>query len=231
MASERVIGVYMIEHSATGRRYVGKSVNVRRRLAAHFEGRVRRGFLAAAIRKHGRAAFTTTILERCTTEDEATAREVHWIREMGSRAPDGFNLTDGGEGVTGHRWTEEARAAKSLATMGKVHSDETRAKMSAAHRARNATPEGAAKIAARTAKRSGYRHSEETRARIGNSNRGQRRDAATCAKIRAAKQITSDETRARMRAATLAMSDETRAKMRAARLAYVAKQREAAANG
>jgi group I intron endonuclease len=223
----KVIGVYMIEHTATGRRYVGKSVDVRRRIANHLSGSdTGCTYLRAAIRKHGREAFTASLLERCATEREATAREQHWIAKLNTRSH-GFNLTDGGDGVTGHRWSDEAKARKSKLHVGRVHSEETRAKMSASRKAFFATPEGRAVLEESAAKRRGRKQSTETRARIGAANRGLRRSPEACANIRAGKQNVSDETREKIRQKSLAMSDETRERMRAARYAFLARQAEA----
>lgn len=133
------IGVYMIEHTATGRKYVGKSVNVEVRLRAHFAPRegLRKGrHLYRAIAKYGRDAFTCSLLEECRDDATAIERERFWIRELNSRSPGGFNLTEGGEGPTGLRHSDATRAKLSAASLGNRHSlgrpvsDETRAKRS-----------------------------------------------------------------------------------------------------
>lgn len=236
---EVVIGVYMIEHTASGRRYVGKSVNVYRRLAAHLRSRPKeRTFLSSAIEKHGRDAFSTTLLERCATEEEATAREQYWIRELGTRAPHGFNLTVGGDGVSGLVWSEESRERRAAAERGKKHTADTRAKMAASRRAFYATPEGVAVAAARGLRGAGRKHSAETRHKMRLAQLGRKMSAEAVEKNRQAKLNTSEETRAKLRAATLAMSEETRAKMRAAglrrhaaRRAAIAQASSGAANG
>jgi len=66
-----------------------------------------------AIRKYGPESFTHEILERMTTEAGAKRAEQLWIRELGTRAPNGYNLTDGGEGCVGYRHSAQTRALMS----------------------------------------------------------------------------------------------------------------------
>jgi len=131
------IGVYLIEHVATGRRYVGKSVDVQKRLGRHFSSSTfshSSSLVHKAIAKYGRSAFRVVVLEDCSSEEEATAREILWIRELNTKAPSGFNLTDGGEGSSGHAPTPEARARMAASRVGRKHSEETKRKMSEALR-------------------------------------------------------------------------------------------------
>ena len=124
--------------------------------------------------------------------------EIYWIkfhRDLGCRL---VNLTEGGEGAPGHLPTEE-----------------TRARMRAAHRGRKHSPETIAKL--RLAKSN---QSVETRAKIGEANRRRAVSTETRAKISAAarQRTYSPETRAKLSAAGQgrAVSAEARAKIGAA---------------
>ncbi len=177
------IGVYMLEHVATGRRYIGKSIDVERRVKAHLSlnepNCVR---LHNAIAKHGAAAFTWNLLEECADDADAVEREVVWIRSLQTQSPNGFNLTAGGEGSSGMKrpginvgraLSAETRAKISAGNIGKTIGPETRARMSAAIRgrvpARNTRPV-----------------TPETRAKLSAAGRGRKHTAETLEKMRQA---------------------------------------------
>lgn len=121
--------VYAIIHRATCRVYVGKSSNPWKRLRAHAVAKGR-SYIDHAIRCDGVAAFDLVILEGHESEEDAFAREIVWIARLESRDPRvGYNLTAGGEGVRGHRHSEQTRAQMRTSHMGLKHSDEHRARI------------------------------------------------------------------------------------------------------
>lgn len=95
------------------------------------------------------------------TEAEAFRHETSWISRLGSKY-DGtgclVNLTAGGEGSSGYRWTAESRKRLSESCSGRKHSDETRALISSL-------------VLGRT-------HSDETKQKISESNRAVGRSEA-----------------------------------------------------
>lgn len=181
----------MIEHVATGRRYIGKSIDVEGRLRDHLKlsgPRKSGSHLRRAIAKYGRDSFKCTVLEECKDEATALLSEIFWIAFLDTKSPYGFNLTDGGEGVSGAVPSEETRAKISAGNRGKAVSAETRAKIGAASRARVCTDEARANM---SASRRGRTHTPETRAKMsaalmGNSRgSGHTISAATRAKMNA----------------------------------------------
>ena len=73
------------------------------------------------------------------TEDQALSLEMELIAEYG-RKDNGTgilrNLTDGGDGISGHSHSEETKQKMSISHTGKAHSEETKQKMSLAHKNR-----------------------------------------------------------------------------------------------
>ncbi len=213
----KLCGIYMIEHTATGRRYIGKSVDVDHRIAQHFcpgQSNVSASYIHAAIKKHGREAFTVRLLELCSGDATARVREVQLIKELNTRAPYGFNLTDGGDGTAGLRPSAETRARQSASRTGRKHSAETRAKMSAWQVGRVQSEETKAKVrAANTGNKYsvGRVASEETKAKIRAGNTGKTVSAETKAKISASLKgrLFSAETRAKISAAKRRHASET----------------------
>lgn len=150
-------------------RYVGQTINGMDRATAHWRRK--------NIREHKDLCHTwirkllsidlvpeVVILEECSAE-ELNMNEMFWISSIRAAGGRLLNMTDGGEGTHGFRWSEEKRKqigdkhrgkviseehrkAVSKAFKGKKLSAEHRAKIGAAHKGRNWGPEFAAKISA-----------------------------------------------------------------------------------
>jgi len=121
------------------------------------------------------------IWESNLTEAEAFALEktlIWWFGRKDNKTGILKNLTDGGEGPSGHIHTPETRAKMSKAQTGKTPSPETKAKISAAM----------------TGKMTGEKHhmygktpSPETKAKLSAANTGQKKSPETKAKLSEAK--------------------------------------------
>lgn len=148
-------GIYVITHRASGRRYVGQSVDIRKRWREHLAGagglRVCR-----AINKYGAEAFDFEIVELCDPA-QLDEREMYYISAWGfdSAGHGGYNLTHGGDGG---RLTPEslARLSRSMRESSEckavrqrlAHDPEWRAKVAAANRRKARDPVLRAKQAA-----------------------------------------------------------------------------------
>lgn len=71
------------------------------------------------MRKHGADNIRMSLLETCETQDQLNEREVFWIRELGTFAPGGMNMTLGGGGKRGYRHSEETKNRISALKRGK----------------------------------------------------------------------------------------------------------------
>lgn len=125
----RMIAIYCIRHRASGKRYVGKSINVEARLRAHASTLKRsprhkncNPHLWAAVQRYGWSAFETEVLEQFDHIDEAliAQRELIWIDYF--RTTDrhfGYNLRrDSSTGMVVH---PETRKRMSRATRGTLN--------------------------------------------------------------------------------------------------------------
>lgn len=165
--ADKVRAVYVIEHCASSRVYVGTAVDVLKRWREHQRwlrlGQHCNGHLQRAWNKYGAGAFEWHVLLEMpdASPDEMVAMEARVIAIMG----DVFNITVPG-----------------LAPMqGRQHSSETRAKISKAMHGKSKTPEHRSKVRAANGK-------PETRAKIGDAHRGKTLTPETRAKISATKQ-------------------------------------------
>lgn len=84
MENELKSGVYLITNTETGETYVGCSNDVKRRIWRHFynRGRSKNKLLSKALKKYGREAFTSQVLEYCPKEQKFE-REDYWITQYG----------------------------------------------------------------------------------------------------------------------------------------------------
>ena len=56
-----------------------------------------------AIRKHGRFSFKIEQIDQCYDNDEKNRLEKHWIAHYDTFLGEGYNMTEGGEGVSGFK--------------------------------------------------------------------------------------------------------------------------------
>jgi group I intron endonuclease len=119
--------IYLVTHRASGQKYVGQTMlsSIQKRWDFHVSDSATadpsaRG-LHAAINRFGSKAFSIEELEKVSSKHEADTRERHWIRELNTKHPNGFNIYAGGGGtrdgkpiwVGGKRYPSIASAARS----------------------------------------------------------------------------------------------------------------------
>lgn len=120
-----------------------------------------------AIQKYGWENFSHEILATGLTESEAKKEERRLVKELGTLAPNGYNLTTGGE--AGKEVSETTRERLRNSRLGKTASQSTREKISAIHRGKTVSEETRRKL---SAARKGLEESEEWRRHIADSVRG-----------------------------------------------------------
>lgn len=93
--------IYLATNKINGKQYVGKTKDtVDSRKHCHEKGRGGCGVaLAAAIRKYGPENFVWEVLKGGVPDDRLNQEEREWIWWLGTKAPGGYNLTDGGDGL------------------------------------------------------------------------------------------------------------------------------------
>ena len=150
-SQQRTGVIYKLTNNVDKKCYVGQTVQkLRKRLNQHKNSKTATG-VDGAIKKYGWENFSYELLEVCPVEilDE---REIFWIAELKTKAPNGYNLTDGGHGNRGNKMSDEqkkkiaatlkAKGIKPPSRKGIPNSPATRAKMSAALIGRTAWNKG-----------------------------------------------------------------------------------------
>lgn len=141
----KVFGVvYLIWNKCNGKKYVGQTIKTtEKRFKEH---KWEDSLIGSAIRKYGEKNFLRGVIKSCATREELNYLEKHFISLLRCKSPNGYNLTDGGEGITGLKRTPEHNAKISMAKKGKSFSPEHCANISAGKKGKAHSPEHNAKI-------------------------------------------------------------------------------------
>ncbi|MBR1646234.1 MAG: GIY-YIG nuclease family protein [Selenomonadaceae bacterium] len=93
--------VYVIINMVNGKMYVGQTTKtLKERFEKH---RYAESLIGSAIRRHGKENFRCHVLKKCASRAEMNSEERRCIAMLNTKAPNGYNLADGGEGAgSGH---------------------------------------------------------------------------------------------------------------------------------
>ena len=97
-------GIYSIKNMVNGKEYIGRDSRIdrRNRIKNHLLKLKRRNhdndYLQNSWNKYGEIAFQYSVVENCVSERLAE-REMFYIKDRNTKYPNGYNLTDGGEGL------------------------------------------------------------------------------------------------------------------------------------
>lgn len=130
--------IYCRTNIVNGKKYIGQTTN--EYLRQHKWNNLKLPYSGSLInnarKKYGLSAFTYTILVECEADTNEQLKELlnfwekSYIGYFNTKTPNGYNLTDGGDGFLGYKQTKEHREKISSANKGKKRSDETRKKLS-----------------------------------------------------------------------------------------------------
>ena len=190
--------VYALCCPASGEiRYVGKTAQLARRVRAHIvNAKIQATTHRAKWLNSLQTAPAVRVLEECESEEQCSDREVFWIATLRTQGARLTNATDGGEGQSGLRHSEETKRKMAIASAGRRHTSETKARLRAYHSGKKWAlgkkhgPEARERhrlAALGKGPFRGRRHSSETIEKMRSAHRGKPRSVETRAKIAAAK--------------------------------------------
>ena len=205
--------IYLRTNKINGKKYVGQVIKKRFKTRQNRWNNLNQPYAGIIINnaraKYGIDAFDFEILKECK-DDELNQWEMYYIKELNTKTPNGYNMTDGGD--SSYERSDETRKKISDALRGKKLSPEHIAKHAAALRGRKRPAEVVAKVAAakrgkhypkmsaahrgmkqspehiekRVAKLRGRKRPEETKEKISATMRGKKLSEETKAKLSAA---------------------------------------------
>ena len=170
--------VYLITNLVSGKQYVGKTLQTLKQRWDKHNVNDNCPAMAAAIKKYSRDLFKVETLHICETKEEMDFVEMFYISLLSTKAPNGYNLTDGGDGNVGYVHSEEIRKKIREKAKGRVVSEETRRKMSTAHKGQRRSEEQRRNISlSKMGNKStlGRKMPEDTKRKIAFSNTGKSR--------------------------------------------------------
>lgn len=134
--------IYKISNNFDEKLYIGQSWNLDERWKNHCKPCSGCPKLKNSIQAHGKENFNIKVIwEGECNQEELDKKEIFFIKFLNTMSPSGYNLTEGGEGG---KPSDETRAKMSEAHKGEKHhmfgkkqSEETRAKMSEAMKGEN----------------------------------------------------------------------------------------------
>ena len=140
--------IYLRTNKINGKQYVGQATDLKARQRTwksinHYAGKA----IYNARKKYGIDAFDFEILKECKDE-ELNQWEMYYIKELNTKVPNGYNMTDGGEAswVKGKHLSEEHKKRIGKANKGKKRSIEAIRKWSEAHKGKHLSEEHKKKI-------------------------------------------------------------------------------------
>lgn len=178
--------IYTITNSATGKKYVGKTIfTLDVRMSAHKSAAKTKNFpLYNAFKKYGIDSFIIEQIDEATTVQELNIKEISWISQLDTIVPNGYNVRLGGNGgsapgsisesgrrrigeaarqrMTGRTVSKETKEKLRRNATGVVFSEERKCKISRSKQGKNGHP----------AWNKGNHASTETRAKMSAAQKG-----------------------------------------------------------
>ena len=107
--------IYKIVNNINNKIYIGLTTkDLSRRIAEHI--RENKSYIQKALNKYGLESFTISVIDHAESKEILKEKEKYWIKFYNCKSPNGYNLTDGGDGLINP--TQEVRDKISNTLMG-----------------------------------------------------------------------------------------------------------------
>ena len=152
--------VYKIENMVNKKAYIGITTKtVQKRINEHL--RRNNSLIGHALNKYGIQSFNINEIDHGFSIEDLFQKEQYWIAHLNTKVPNGYNCTNGGDGVIGP--SMETIDKKRKSATGKYHSEATKQKL---RKLTGSRPRPT------TFTFKGYKHTEDTKVAISNANTG-----------------------------------------------------------
>ena len=119
--------VYMIINKINLKKYIGCTRDYKKRWKRHISDskNMHKNYaLHKAIQKYGVENFIFEVIEECTSIEVMKDREKEFIKDFNTFHGDGYNMTEGGDGVLSGAVSQETRDKLSKSLKGRIFTDE-----------------------------------------------------------------------------------------------------------
>lgn len=127
MSGKKYGVIYKATNRINGKIYIGQTTKtIKERMSYHLCARV--GIFRKALKKYGLQTFDIVAVDIGISAQDLNEKEKYWIRHFNCKAPNGYNLTDGGEGSQGCVLTDEQKQRRRKLTrqvLARLWSDPT----------------------------------------------------------------------------------------------------------
>lgn len=203
--------VYKIVNKINKKVYIGQTVQpLQKRIAFHIwhnETPIQK-----ALNKYGKNNFMVMVVDEAGSREVLNEKEQYWIKELNCKAPNGYNLTDGGEGL--YCPSEETRRKIGEKSKGRKWSTAQREKYKAT---RTGQPHPISEQGKENIRRATKKQvwTKERREKLSKTKKGIKLTEDHINNIRKARTgwRLSEETKKKISDAKIIMSDETKKKM------------------
>lgn len=120
--------IYKAKNHITGQLYIGQTTQGLNNRIAHHIKSSNKGYFPNALRLYGIQSFEFFVLDVASSQQDLDEKEIYWIKFFNSKFPNGYNLTNGGNGGP---CSEEVKHKLSLLFNPLQLSEETRKKIKA----------------------------------------------------------------------------------------------------
>jgi group I intron endonuclease len=125
--------IYKVTSKIDGKIYIGKTTDPKTRWYNH-QYYDSENVFKRALKKHSIENFTFEIIhEEFLTNKQSSKLEMFFIKQLNCKVPNGYNMTDGGEGSKGCKRSDSFKEKVRKANKGKTIDDYIKLKMSKTH--------------------------------------------------------------------------------------------------
>ncbi len=176
--------IYKATNKINQKVYIGKTTHgLEKRRKRHEDNSLNsklNNYFYKAMRKHGFDSFKWEIIDRANTEKELNILEQFYIADYKEKGQV-YNLTNGGDGISGFVFSEESKRKMSKAHKGKKQTKESKRKLSEAGKGnkhnlgRKASKETKRKMSESGKGNKnglGFKHTEEAKRKISEAGKG-----------------------------------------------------------
>jgi len=168
--------IYKIENNINGKIYIGLTTkDLSKRIAGHIAEN--KSYIQKALNKYGLQSFAVSVIDSAESREILCEKERYWIQHYNSKAPNGYNLTDGGDGLINPAKVVRRAIAKKVSVLmkrnqyrtGIPHSEKTKKQIGESLKKTFSSPKMRKKL---SEAHKGRVISEEQRQKISKANKG-----------------------------------------------------------